>query len=74
MATVVSSQGVVITILGIVTPYIASVHDWRWIYYITSGGGIVAWLLLIVFLPETRWTRSKEELSMVIPQAASDLF
>lgn len=63
MAAVVSSQGVVITALGTVTPYIASVYDWRWIYYITSGFGIVAWLLLVVFLPETRWTRSKEELS-----------
>ncbi|KAK3303116.1 major facilitator superfamily domain-containing protein, partial [Chaetomium strumarium] len=63
MAAVVSSQGIVITALGIVTPYIASVHDWRWVYYITSSFGIVAWLLLIAFLPETRWTRSKEELS-----------
>ncbi len=63
MAAVVSSQGIVITALGIVTPYIASVYDWRWIYYITSGTGILAWLLLVVFLPETRWKRSKEELS-----------
>jgi MFS family permease len=63
MAAVVSSQGIVITAMGIVTPYIASVYDWRWIYYITSGFGILAWLLLVVFLPETRWTRSKEELS-----------
>jgi MFS family permease len=63
MAAVVASQGILITGLGILTPYLASVHDWRWIYYITSGFGIVAWLLLVVFLPETRWTRSKEELS-----------
>ena len=64
MAAIVSSQGIVITALGIVTPYIASVYDWRWIYYITSGLGVIAWLLLVVFLPETRWNRSKEELSM----------
>ncbi|KAK3904236.1 major facilitator superfamily domain-containing protein, partial [Staphylotrichum tortipilum] len=43
MAAIVSSQGVVITALGTVTPYIASVYDWRWIYYITSGFGIAAW-------------------------------
>ncbi len=67
MAAIVSSQGIVITALGIVTPYIASVYDWRWIYYITSGLGVIAWLLLIVFLPETRWNRSKEELSMASP-------
>ncbi|KXX80830.1 hypothetical protein MMYC01_201868 [Madurella mycetomatis] len=63
MAAVVSSQGIVITALGTVTPYIASNHDWRWLYYITSGFGIGAWILLFVFVPETRWARSKEELS-----------
>lgn len=48
--------------LGIAAPYIAANHTWRWLYYITSGFGILAWLLLIVGLPETRWNRSKEEL------------
>lgn len=76
MAAIVSSQGVVITALGTVTPYIASNYDWRWIYYITSGFGIAAWLLLIVFLPETRWPRSQEELSKdyVVPSASPEPF
>lgn len=74
MAAIVSSQGIVITALGIITPYIASVYDWRWIYYITSGLGVIAWLLLIVFLPETRWNRSKEELSMASPPKPSIRF
>ena len=66
MAAVVSSQGIIITGLGTVTLRIASNYDWRWIYYITSGAGIIAWILLLIFLPETRWKRSKEELSMLI--------
>ena len=61
-----SSQGSIIIGLGTVTPYSASNYDWRWIYYITSGAGIIAWILLLIFLPETRWKRSKEELNMVI--------
>ena len=36
--------------------------SWRWIYYLTSGAGIAAWLSLIAFVPETRWIRSNEEL------------
>ncbi|KAK3381974.1 major facilitator superfamily domain-containing protein [Podospora didyma] len=63
MSAIVSSQGIIITGLGIAAPYIASNYDWRWLYFITSGVGIAAWLLLLVFLPETRWMRSKEELS-----------
>lgn len=30
-----------------------------------QGLGVVAWLLLLVFLPETRWMRSKKELSTI---------
>ncbi|PKS12348.1 hypothetical protein jhhlp_001648 [Lomentospora prolificans] len=63
MSVVVSSQGVVIIALGIAAPYVAANYTWRWLYFITSGLGILAWILLIVGLPETRWKRSKEELS-----------
>jgi MFS family permease len=63
MSTIVSSQGIVITGLGIASPYIASNFTWRWLYYITSGFGLIAWLGLIVFVPETRWKRSAAELS-----------
>ncbi|ORY63847.1 major facilitator superfamily transporter [Pseudomassariella vexata] len=63
MSTIVSSQGIIIISLGIAAPYVAAVGDWRWLYFITSGAGIVAWILMIAFLPETRWKRSKEELS-----------
>ncbi|SPO05542.1 uncharacterized protein DNG_08229 [Cephalotrichum gorgonifer] len=63
MSLVISTQGLVIIALGVAAPYIAANYSWRWLYYITSGFGILAWLLLIVGLPETRWKRSREELS-----------
>ncbi|KAL8330933.1 hypothetical protein RB593_001737 [Gaeumannomyces tritici] len=63
MSTIVSSQGVIIIALGIASPYIAANHSWRWIYRVTTGFGAVAWALLLLFLPEARWARSKEELN-----------
>jgi MFS family permease len=67
MSAIVSSQGIIITGLGTVSPYIASNYDWRWLYFITSGFAVLAWLLLLIFLPETRWMRSREELSTTAP-------
>lgn len=63
MSAVVSSQGIIIIGLGVAAPWVSANYTWRWLYYITSGLGIVAWAILIGFLPETRWTRSQEELS-----------
>ena len=63
MSTIVSSQGIIITALGIASPYIASNFSWRWLYYVTSGFGVLAWLGLVIFVPETRWKRSAAELS-----------
>jgi hypothetical protein len=63
MSAVLSSQGIVLLSLGIAAPYLAANYTWRYIYFITSGLGILAFLLLCAFVPETRWTRSKEELS-----------
>lgn len=66
------SQGVIIIGLGIAAPYISANYDWRYLYFATSGAGIVAWLLLIALLPETRWTRSNEALG-TLPRVASRL-
>ncbi|KAL0933671.1 major facilitator superfamily transporter [Colletotrichum truncatum] len=63
MSAVVSSQGIIIIGLGVAAPWVSANYTWRWLYYITSGLGILAWALLIAFLPETRWSRSQEELS-----------
>lgn len=57
------SQGVIIISLGIAAPYISANYNWRYLYFATSGAGILAWLMLIGLLPETRWTRSKEMLA-----------
>ncbi|KAI6272230.1 hypothetical protein MCOR27_005317 [Pyricularia oryzae] len=62
MSVVVSSQGLLIISVGIATPYIAANYSWRWIYWITSGFGVFAWVLLLFFMPETRFTRSKKAL------------
>jgi MFS family permease len=63
MSAIVASQGIIIIGLGVAAPYLAANFTWRLIYYITSGAGVLAWFLLIIFQPETRWTRTKEELS-----------
>ncbi|CAK7212195.1 hypothetical protein SCUCBS95973_001361 [Sporothrix curviconia] len=62
IAAIMACQGPMLTIFGILSPYIAVEHSWRWIYLITSAAGVLAWVLLIVFVPETRVVRSKQEL------------
>lgn len=51
-----------IVLFGIIGPYVAANWTWRWLYFITSGVGILAWFALILFVPESRRWRSKEEL------------
>lgn len=51
-----------IVTFGILAPYISTEYTWRWVYLITSGIGIFAWIFLIAFVPESRKMRSKEEL------------
>lgn len=52
-----------IVTFGILAPWISVNYTWRWVYFITSGIGILAWLFLIALVPESRRQRSKEELS-----------
>lgn len=49
------------------SPIIVARLSWRYIYWITSGLGIFAWFLLIVFVPETRFIRSDAELGISPP-------
>ncbi|KAJ4394047.1 hypothetical protein N0V93_003264 [Gnomoniopsis smithogilvyi] len=63
MAAVFAAQGPMIITFGILGPWIAVHYTWRWLYFITSGFGIVAWILLLVYVPESRKARSKEELA-----------
>ncbi|KAG8167295.1 hypothetical protein KVR01_002984 [Diaporthe batatas] len=57
-------QGLFVLCFGFTfSPYIVLRIDWRYLYYITAGAGILLWLLLIAFVPETRWIRSDDELA-----------
>ncbi|KAK8112065.1 major facilitator superfamily transporter [Apiospora kogelbergensis] len=63
MSAVIASQGPLIVLVGTLAPYISANSTWRWIYWSTSILGVVAWIMLIVFVPETRKTRSARELA-----------
>lgn len=45
---------------------------WRFVYFMTSGIAVLAWLALCLFLPETRWERTPEELGK-FPEVHQDL-
>ncbi|KAH8891948.1 major facilitator superfamily transporter [Thozetella sp. PMI_491] len=63
IAAIISSQGPMIVLFGILGPYVAVNADWRWIYWVTSIIGVFTWIMLILFVPETGKARSKEELA-----------
>ncbi|ORY67310.1 major facilitator superfamily domain-containing protein [Pseudomassariella vexata] len=58
-----ASQGLIVVSLGVSAPVIVARLSWRYLYWITASAGVVAWLGLIAFVPETRWIRSSEELA-----------
>ncbi|KAF2674305.1 MFS general substrate transporter [Microthyrium microscopicum] len=62
-ASIWSAQGLIIVSLGIASPLIVSTIGWRFLYFLTSGVAIVAWIGLLLFVPETRWIRSQQELA-----------
>ncbi|KAL1900668.1 hypothetical protein Sste5346_002393 [Sporothrix stenoceras] len=57
-----ASQGIVSISLGIGSTYIVARQSWRWLYYIGAILTDLSALCVILFLPETRWHRSPEEL------------
>ncbi|KAM0273940.1 hypothetical protein ACHAQH_008112 [Verticillium albo-atrum] len=63
IASIGASQGLIIVSLGIASPIIVARLDWRFLYYITSGAAILAWIGIIFLVPETRWVRSADELA-----------
>ncbi|KAI1854175.1 hypothetical protein JX266_001316 [Neoarthrinium moseri] len=63
LATLWSSQGILIICLGISSPFIVAQLSWRHLYWIYSGIAACAWLAIILLVPESRWERSKEELA-----------
>lgn len=63
IAAVWCSQGLIIVSIGIFSPLIIAATDWRWIYWITACPAFVAWVLMIFWVPETRWRRTSAQLS-----------
>ncbi|KAH8886736.1 MFS general substrate transporter [Thozetella sp. PMI_491] len=63
IASIGASQGLIIVSLGIASPLIVARLSWRYLYFITSGVGILAWVGLILFVPESRWIRTDDELA-----------
>lgn len=57
-----AGQGLFIVAIGLTSPLIVVRLSWRWIYYITAVTGIVVWIAMIFLVPETRWTRTQDEL------------
>jgi MFS family permease len=63
ISSIWAAQGLIIVCIGIASPVIVGTVGWRFLYYLTSGLAILAWLGLIVAMPESRWTRTQEELA-----------
>lgn len=60
-----AAQGLIIVSIGIASPIIVVTNGlgWRFVYFLTSGIAVLAWLILCACLPETRWKRSQQELA-----------
>ncbi|EPE08563.1 major facilitator superfamily transporter [Ophiostoma piceae UAMH 11346] len=56
LAVSIAIQALVTAGFVAAAPHLAAVYDWRWLYYISGIGGFVAWLGVVAFVPETRWT------------------
>ncbi|KAI9662568.1 MAG: hypothetical protein M1821_008735 [Bathelium mastoideum] len=63
ISAVWSWQAAIIVTIGIAAPYVVAELDWRWLYYILGILGTFSWVLLLLFVPETRWMRTSEELN-----------
>lgn len=60
---VFGAQGIIIIALGIASPYIIIYLSWRWVYFITASSASLFLIGVFFFLPETRWERSRAEMS-----------
>ncbi|CAK7218243.1 hypothetical protein SBRCBS47491_003443 [Sporothrix bragantina] len=63
LAVVVAMEAIVTAGLSAAAPVLAACYDWRWMYHLVGTAGFLAWLGLVAFVPETRWTlRTKTQL------------
>lgn len=61
VSVVFATQGLIIAILGIASPYIIGHLTWRVLYFATACAGLVFWVAIFVFLPETKFSRPEDE-------------
>lgn len=54
-------------------PYVIGYASWRVIYFATAGAGLLFWICLFFFLPETRFDRSEDENSKFPTKTICDL-
>lgn len=56
-------QGVIIIAIGFSSPYMIVNLSWRWIYHTTAIAAAFFLIGVFIFLPETRWQRTRAEMS-----------
>ncbi|EGX92263.1 MFS transporter, putative [Cordyceps militaris CM01] len=61
ISVVFATQGLIIAILGIASPYVIGYASWRVLYFATAIAGFVLWVAIFIFLPETKFPRSEDE-------------
>ncbi|PQK13626.1 hypothetical protein BB8028_0004g05570 [Beauveria bassiana] len=61
ISVVFATQGLIIVALGVASPYIIGHASWRVIYFATAAAGLLFWVCLFFFLPETKFDRSENE-------------
>ncbi|KAK2057205.1 major facilitator superfamily transporter [Colletotrichum caudatum] len=62
---VFAAQGVIIIVLGVATPQIIIDLSWRYMYFITASGAAFFLIGVFLFMPETRWERTRAEMDGV---------
>jgi MFS family permease len=58
-----AAQGVIIIAVGFAAPTIIVHLSWRWVYFVTAIAGAVFLVGVFLFMPETRWPRTRAEMS-----------
>lgn len=61
VSVVFATQGLIIAILGVASPYIIGYASWRVIYFATACAALIFWIAIFIFLPETKFKRSEDE-------------
>ncbi|OBT64191.1 hypothetical protein VE03_06877 [Pseudogymnoascus sp. 23342-1-I1] len=57
-----ASQGIVTLALGVSSTYLVQNLGWRWLYFVLSIITAIAWIMCVLFVPETRWQRTSDEM------------